>query len=84
MTTPPGFDAERPSEAQLATLLSGENGAFVESLYEDWTLGRERVPESWRLLFESLEGRHCATRDNHQRITTNLGFNELIDISGES
>jgi 2-oxoglutarate dehydrogenase E1 component len=45
---------------QLAALLSSENGAYVEALYEDWALGRE-VPESWRALFESL-GDGVATR----------------------
>ena len=41
---------------ELAGLFSGENGAYVEALYEDYVLGRERVPESWRRLFDALHG----------------------------
>jgi 2-oxoglutarate dehydrogenase E1 component len=43
------------TQAELAGLLSSENGAYVEALYEDWALGRE-VPGSWRALFETLGG----------------------------
>ena len=49
--TPPGG----LSEIDLATLISGENGAFIESLFEDWAAGRA-VPESWRGLFDGLVG----------------------------
>jgi 2-oxoglutarate dehydrogenase E1 component len=42
---------------ELAGLFNGENGAWVEALYEDYVLGRERVPESWRRLFDRLHGR---------------------------
>ncbi len=45
---------------ELAGLFSGENGAWVEALYEDYVLGRERVPESWRKLFDRLHGRVTA------------------------
>jgi len=45
---------------ELAGLFSGENGAWVEGLYEDYVLGRERVPESWRLLFDRLHDRMAA------------------------
>ena len=41
---------------ELAGLFSGDNGAFVEGLYEDYVLGRERVPESWRRVFDGLHG----------------------------
>ena len=37
---------------ELAELFCGENGAWVEALYEDYVLGRERVGESWRRLFD--------------------------------
>jgi 2-oxoglutarate dehydrogenase E1 component len=42
---------------ELAALFHGENGAFVESLYDDYVTGREQVPESWRRIFDSLLGR---------------------------
>ena len=45
---------------ELAGLFNGENGAWVEALYEDYVLGRERVPESWRRLFDRLHGRTVA------------------------
>ena len=45
---------------ELAGLFSGENGAWVEALYEDYVLGRESVPESWRSLFDRLHGRVTA------------------------
>jgi 2-oxoglutarate dehydrogenase E1 component len=41
---------------ELAGLFCGENGAYVESLYEDYVLGRERVPVSWRRIFDALHG----------------------------
>jgi len=44
-------------QEELAGLFSGENGAWVEALYEDYVLGRDRVPESWRTLFDRLHGR---------------------------
>ncbi len=42
---------------ELAGLFSGENGAWVEALYEDYVLGRESVPDGWRRLFDRLQGR---------------------------
>ena len=47
-------------DADLATLLSGENGAFVESLYEDYVLAREPVPQDWAELFDRLAPRDGA------------------------
>jgi len=41
---------------EQAGLFNGENGAFVEALYEDYVLGRERVPESWQRVFDALHG----------------------------
>jgi 2-oxoglutarate dehydrogenase E1 component len=41
-------------EDELATLLSAENGAWVESLYEDYVLGRTGVPARWREIFDAL------------------------------
>jgi 2-oxoglutarate dehydrogenase E1 component len=46
--------------AELAGLLSSENGAYVEALYQDWLLGRE-VPASFGHLFESLGGGRAPT-----------------------
>ncbi len=45
---------------ELAELFCGENGAYVEALYEDYVLGRERVGESWRRVFDALHGRETA------------------------
>jgi 2-oxoglutarate dehydrogenase E1 component len=44
-------------DEELAELFQGENGAYVEALYEDYVLGHERVPESWRRIFDALHGR---------------------------
>ena len=44
-------------EAELATLLSGENGAYVESLFEDYLTGRSCVDPHWLRVFESIAGR---------------------------
>jgi len=41
---------------ELAALFSADNGVYVESLYEDYLLGREPVPAVWRQLFDSLHG----------------------------
>ncbi|MFQ5513994.1 MAG: 2-oxoglutarate dehydrogenase E1 component [Myxococcota bacterium] len=46
------------SEADLAAIMSGENGAFVESLFEDYITGRQAVPENWIRLFDALTGRN--------------------------
>ncbi|HTO55879.1 MAG TPA: 2-oxoglutarate dehydrogenase E1 component [Myxococcota bacterium] len=42
---------------ELEGLFSGENGAWVEALYQDYVLGRERVPDSWRAVFDRIQGR---------------------------
>ena len=42
---------------ELDELFCGENGAYVEALYEDYVLGRERVSESWQRVFDALHGR---------------------------
>ena len=43
------------SPAALAGIFSGENGGWVEELYQDWVLGRS-VPAAWRALFEEALG----------------------------
>jgi 2-oxoglutarate dehydrogenase E1 component len=48
--------------AERAALFSGENGAWVEGLYQDWALGRP-VPAGWRELFEGMDGRAPASRE---------------------
>jgi 2-oxoglutarate dehydrogenase E1 component len=59
------------TDAELASLLSSENGAWVESLYEDFVLGRP-VPETWRQLFASLSDASAAADVAHppRRITS--------------
>ena len=49
--------ADRFSDIDLATLMSGENGAWVEALFEDYLTGRGTLPESFRELFDALAGR---------------------------
>ncbi len=47
---------EAPSSpADLASLFSSENGAWVEELYQDWLLGRP-VSGTWRSVFERVGG----------------------------
>jgi 2-oxoglutarate dehydrogenase E1 component len=45
------------SDVDLATLLSGENGAWVEGLFEDYVAGRGSVPPNWAALFDRVLGR---------------------------
>ncbi len=42
------------SHAELSTLLSGENGAYVEALFEDFLDGSRDLPEPWVATFERL------------------------------
>ncbi len=49
-------------EHELAALLSGENGAWVESLYEDYVLGRSGLPDRWREIFDALHGSDAGQR----------------------
>jgi 2-oxoglutarate dehydrogenase E1 component len=48
-------------DPELAGLFSGENAGYVEALYEDYLLGRARVPENWARIFDGLTGRPPAT-----------------------
>ncbi len=50
---------------ELDGLFCGENGAYVEALYEDYVLGRERVPASWRGVFDALHGRATPAEPAH-------------------
>ncbi len=59
MTDLAGTRAEM-GEAELAALFHGENGAYVEGLFEDYVLGRAGVPDAWSRLFERLTGRPAA------------------------
>jgi 2-oxoglutarate dehydrogenase E1 component len=55
------------SDADLATLLSAENGAYVEGLFEDHVLGRGSVPAHWVELFDRLLGRGPAPNGEPRR-----------------
>jgi 2-oxoglutarate dehydrogenase E1 component len=55
------------SDADLATLLSAENGAYVEGLFEDHVLGRGPVPAHWVELFDRLLGRSPASNGEPRR-----------------
>jgi len=52
----PGAAPTGLSASDLASVMSGENGAFVETLFEDYLAGRESVPETWTRLFDELTG----------------------------
>jgi len=78
---------------ELAGLFSGDNGAWVEALYEDYVLGRDSVPESWRALFERLHGRETApvaapaepvapVRANGHAPAAELGREPVVGIAG--
>ena len=61
----PGWTSQQ--EGELASLLSGENGPYVEALFEDYLTGRAEVPQAWRDLFDRLvggNGRPLASRGN--------------------
>ncbi len=49
-------DSAQQAESELAALLSGDNGAYVEGLYEDYLRGRARVADSWRAFFDRVHG----------------------------
>ncbi|MEE9278720.1 MAG: 2-oxoglutarate dehydrogenase E1 component [Myxococcota bacterium] len=70
----------------LAGLLSAENGAWVESLYEDYVLGRASVPARWREIFDALASGDGARRSpaprisaGEERILPGLGTFALVD-----
>ena len=78
---------------ELAGLFSGDNGAWVEALYEDYVLGHDSVPESWRALFERLHGRETApvaapaepvapVRANGHAPAAELGREPVVGIAG--
>ncbi|MEE8557307.1 MAG: 2-oxoglutarate dehydrogenase E1 component [Myxococcota bacterium] len=50
-------------ESELAGVFSGENAPYVEALFEDYLLGRARVPETWARIFDDLTG-HSGSGDN--------------------
>ena len=70
----------------LAGLLSAENGAWVESLYEDYVLGRASVPARWREIFDTLASGDGARRApaprisaGEEQIQSGLGTFALVD-----
>ena len=78
---------------ELAGLFSGDNGAWVEALYEDYVLGHDSVPDSWRALFERLHGRETApvaapaepvapVRANGHAPAAELGREPVVGIAG--
>ena len=50
-------DGGELSHTELSTLLSGENGAYVEELFEDFLAGARDLPGPWVATFERLAGR---------------------------
>ena len=75
-----------PLEHELAALLSGENGAWVESLYEDYVLGRSGLPDRWREVFDALQGSDAGTgartasgQEREAGILSGLGIFALVN-----
>ncbi len=56
MSSPAGGPAAL-STTELTAVMSGENGAYVEALFEDYLTGRQPVPETWIRFFDALMGR---------------------------
>jgi 2-oxoglutarate dehydrogenase E1 component len=53
----PVFTAKRgPLGIELEALLNGENGGYIEALFEDYVTGSAQIPEEWRERFEQLLG----------------------------
>jgi 2-oxoglutarate dehydrogenase E1 component len=50
-------------DGELAALLSGENGLYIEALFEDYLTGKAPVSQTWCDLFDRLTG------ENGQRLT---------------
>jgi len=69
------------SDADLATLLSAENGAYVEGLFEDHVLGRGSVPAHWVELFDRLLGRVPAPNGEPRR-AEGAAAAEALHVSG--
>ncbi len=72
------------SDAGLASLLSAENGAWVESLYEDYLLGRASVPARGRETFDALgagDGRAAAPAGpaGEEEVLSGLGVFALVN-----
>ena len=59
-TNPP--QPKAAGKLELAALLSGENGAWVESLYEEYVLGRAGLPDRWREVFDAIHTRDAGER----------------------
>jgi len=47
---------------QQTSLLDGDNGAYLESLYESWLQDSDSVPENWREYFTGLPQVNGQTR----------------------
>ncbi len=62
MSENPGAARSELSASDLASVMSGENGAFVEALFEDYLAGCESVPETWTRLFDELTGGNGRSR----------------------
>ncbi len=58
MSHPSEEDGLSLSEADLASLFSGDNGPYVEAMYEDYVTGRDSVPSEWIQFFDRLSGRN--------------------------
>jgi len=55
------LDATQDRAIDLDELFSGENGPWIEALFEDYLTGRAPVPSHWAELFGRLSGATAAT-----------------------
>ena len=78
-------------ELQQTSLLDGENGAYLESLYESWLQDHDSVPENWRDYFAGLpqvngQARddilHSEVRAEFSKITGRLRGHRIARLTG--
>jgi len=76
---------------QQTSLLDGENGAYLESLYESWLQDHDSVPENWRDYFAGLpqvngQARddilHSEVRAEFSKITGRLRGHRIARLTG--
>ena len=62
---------------QQTSLLDGENGAYLESLYESWLQDHDSVPENWRDYFAGLPQVNGQARDDILHSEVRREFSKL-------
>ena len=62
---------------QQTSLLDGDNGAYLESLYESWLQDNDSVPENWRDYFAGLPQVNGQARDDTLHSELRREFSQL-------